>query len=187
MGAGKVGFRECDPTAKPRGRGCIFENNEDVMAMGNLIRPVHSTPFLFGLKAVTGLGWKYWTRTLKKPTKIAGVHGSRSKCLTHKHRSRDLQTSDDIATDQRQVNNKRPTMSPEEGCGKPERLVGKLRNGSEATLILRDFPKTFFSCSPRCHLLEGFKGSASPFLHLPFQFCPCVFQRHNAVENKVAL
>jgi hypothetical protein len=57
----KEGFRECDPSAKPQGRGCIFENNKDVMAMGNLIRPVHSTPFLFGLRAVTGLDWEYWT------------------------------------------------------------------------------------------------------------------------------
>jgi hypothetical protein len=67
--AAKQGFRECDPSAKPQGRGCIFENNEDVMAMGNLIRPVHSTPFLFGLRAVTGLDWEYWTSQAQEEEK----------------------------------------------------------------------------------------------------------------------
>jgi hypothetical protein len=45
MSAGKVGFRECDPSAKPQGRGCIFENNEDVMAMGNLMKLGHTSTF----------------------------------------------------------------------------------------------------------------------------------------------
>jgi hypothetical protein len=45
MGAGKEGFRECDPSAKPQGRGCIFENNEDVMAMGNLVKLWQASPF----------------------------------------------------------------------------------------------------------------------------------------------
>jgi hypothetical protein len=67
--AGKEGFRECDPSAKPQGRGCIFENNEDVMAMGNLVRPVHSTPFLFGLRTVTGLEWEYWTSQAQEEEK----------------------------------------------------------------------------------------------------------------------
>jgi hypothetical protein len=39
------------------------------MAMGNLIRPVHSTPFLFGLRAVTGLDWEYWTSQAQEEEK----------------------------------------------------------------------------------------------------------------------
>jgi hypothetical protein len=67
--ATKEGFRECDPNLPSQGRGCVYENNEDVMAMGNLVKPVHSTPFLFGLQAVTGLEWEYSTSQVAEEQK----------------------------------------------------------------------------------------------------------------------
>jgi hypothetical protein len=65
-----LGFQECDPKLYPQlkqlGPGCAYENNEDVMSLGNMLRPIHGTPFLYALKKLTNLEWKYVTSQVEE-------------------------------------------------------------------------------------------------------------------------
>jgi hypothetical protein len=68
-----LGFQECDPKLYPQlkqlGPGCAYENNEDVMSLGNMLRPIHGTPFMYALKKLTNLEWKYVTSQVEENKK----------------------------------------------------------------------------------------------------------------------
>ena len=64
-----LGFQECDPKLLQLGPGCAYENNEDVMSLGNMLRPIHGTPFIYALKKLTNLEWKYVTSQVEESKK----------------------------------------------------------------------------------------------------------------------
>ena len=64
-----LGFQECDPKLLQLGPGCAYENNEDVMSLGNMLRPIHGTPFMYALKKLTNLEWKYVTSQVEEKKK----------------------------------------------------------------------------------------------------------------------